>query len=99
MPSLEEGFPIAALDAMAAGLPVVASAVGGVAELIEDGKTGWLVPARDVSALTVRLRELLLHAELRRSMGAAGFARVRDHFSAGHMTANFRQLYDELLRP
>ena len=58
MPSLEEGFPIAALDAMAAGLPVVATAVGGVPELIEDGKTGWLVPPRDAEALASRLRLL-----------------------------------------
>ena len=72
MPSLEEGFPIAALDAMAAGLPVVATSVGGVPELIEDGKTGWLVPPRDAEALASRLRLLLCNPELRVSMGAAG---------------------------
>ena len=72
MPSLEEGFPIAALDAMAAGLPVVATSVGGVPELIEDGKTGWLVPPRDAEALASRLRLLLCNPELRLSMGAAG---------------------------
>ena len=97
MPSLEEGFPIAALDAMAAGLPVVATSVGGVPELIEDGKTGWLVEPRDADALASRLRVLLANPELRRTMGAAGFCRVRDHFSAAQMTASFAQLYDELL--
>ena len=81
MPSLEEGFPIAALDAMAAGLPVVATSVGGVPELIEDGKTGCLVPPRDAEALASRLRLLLCNPELRVSMGAAAYARVRDHFS------------------
>ena len=69
MPSLEEGFPIAALDAMAAGLPVVATSVGGVPELIEDGKTGWLVPPRDAEALASRLRSLLCNPELRLTHG------------------------------
>jgi glycosyltransferase involved in cell wall biosynthesis len=97
MPSLEEGFPIAALDAMAAGLPVVATAVGGVPELIENGKTGWLVPPRDAEALASRLRLLLRNSELRLSVGAAAHAHVRDHFSAAQMTENFARLYDELL--
>jgi glycosyltransferase involved in cell wall biosynthesis len=97
MPSLEEGFPIAALDAMAAGLPVIATPVGGVPELIEDGATGWLVPPRDIESLTSRLRILLSDPELRARMGAAGYARMRDHFSCAQMTARFAQLYDELL--
>jgi glycosyltransferase involved in cell wall biosynthesis len=97
MPSLEEGFPIAALDAMAAGLPVVATPVGGVPELIEDGKTGWLVPPRDSEALASRLRFLLSHPELRASVGAAAYAHVRDHFSATQMTESFSRLYDEIL--
>ena len=97
MPSLEEGFPIAALDAMAAGLPVLATSVGGVPELIEDGKTGWLVPPRDVEALAARLRVLLGDSELRANMGAAGFTRVQNNFSAAQMTMNFAHLYDELL--
>jgi glycosyltransferase involved in cell wall biosynthesis len=97
MPSLEEGFPIAALDAMAAALPVVATPVGGVPELIEDGKTGWLVPPRDAEALASRLRLLLFDPDLGRRVGAAAYARVRDHFSAAQMTQKFAQLYDELL--
>jgi len=97
MPSLEEGFPIAALDAMAAALPVVASRVGGVPELIEDGTTGWLVPPRDVESLTSRLRILLSDPDLRANMGASGYARVRDHFSTAQMTQSFAILYDELL--
>jgi glycosyltransferase involved in cell wall biosynthesis len=97
MPSLEEGFPIAALDAMAAGLPVVASDVGGVPEVIEDGQTGWLVPPRDADALASRLRLLLRNPEQRLSMGATGYARVRDHFGLAPMVESFAQLYDELL--
>jgi glycosyltransferase involved in cell wall biosynthesis len=97
LPSLEEGFPVAALDAMAAGLPVVATAVGGVPELIEDGKSGWLIPSRDVEALTARLRLLVGNSELRQSVCAAAFARVRDHFNAAQMAKAFGRLYDELL--
>lgn len=97
LPSLEEGFPVAALDAMTAGLPVVATAVGGVPELIEDEKSGWLIPPRDVDALTERLRLLLSNSELRRTVGAAAFARVRDHFNAAQMATAFGRLYDELL--
>ena len=98
MPSLEEGFPIAALDAMTTGLPVVATSVGGIPELIVDGETGWLVPPRDPKALAARLRLLICQPDLRASMGAAGYARVRDHFSASQMTESFAQLYDELLQ-
>ena len=97
MPSLEEGFPIAALDAMAAGLPVVATSVGGVPELIEDGKTGWLVPPRDAEALASRLRSLLCDRELRLRIGRAAYAHVRDHFSAAQMAVSFARLYDEIL--
>ena len=97
LPSLEEGFPIAALEAMAAGLPVVASAVGGVPELVEDGETGWLVPPRDVDALAYRVGLLLNNPGQRRAMGRAAQSRVRDHFSLAQMTEGFGNLYDELL--
>jgi glycosyltransferase involved in cell wall biosynthesis len=97
MPSLDEGFPIAALDAMAATVPVVATAVGGVPELIQDEMNGYLVPPRDVDALVSRLRALLGDSALRRRIGLAGFARARDHFGPAQMVANFAQLYDELL--
>ncbi len=97
LPSLEEGFPIAALEAMSAGLPVVASSVGGVPELVVDGETGWLVPPADAASLASRLRAILRDPEQRRSMGEAGRARVREQFSLTLMTRGFSQLYDELL--
>jgi len=97
MPSLEEGLGIGALEAMAAGLPVVASSVGGIPELIEDGKTGWLVPPADLEALASCLRSVLRNSEQRRIIGGKAQARVRDHFSAAQMADNFARLYDELL--
>jgi glycosyltransferase involved in cell wall biosynthesis len=97
LPSLEEGFPMAALDAMAAGLPVVATAVGGIPEIVEDGRTGWLVPPGHPGALGERIRLLLRNPDTRRAMGAAGRARVREHFSAERMVARFAEIYDGLL--
>jgi glycosyltransferase involved in cell wall biosynthesis len=97
MPSLQEGFGIAALEAMAAGLPVVATTVGGVPELVDDGQTGWLVPPGDSAALAHRLRELLLDPDQRRVMGAAGQARARQHFSTNRMVSDISKIYDRLL--
>jgi glycosyltransferase involved in cell wall biosynthesis len=97
LPSLEEAFPMAALEAMAAGLPVVASAVGGIPELVEDGRTGYLVPPGDPAALADCLRVLLLDPEQQRVLGAAGQAHVREHFSAERMVARFAEIYDGLV--
>ena len=97
LPSLEEGFGLAALEAMAAGLPVVASAVGGLPELIEHGRTGWLVPPGDSTALANRLRELVSNPALRREMGLAGATRARDNFSVDRMVAAIAGIYDRVL--
>jgi glycosyltransferase involved in cell wall biosynthesis len=97
LPSLEESFLLAALEAMAAGLPVVATAVGGTPEVIEDGRTGWLIPPADVGALTERLRALLLDPDECRRMGAAARARVQEQFSAQQMAAAVAAIYDRLL--
>jgi glycosyltransferase involved in cell wall biosynthesis len=96
-PSLAEGFGMAALEAMAAGLPVVASSVGGLPELVEDGRTGYVVPPADPATLAARLRHLVRHADLREAMGAAGRARVRQHFSPQRMAAEIAAVYDGLL--
>lgn len=96
IPSLDEGFGMAALEAMAAGLPVVASSVGGLPELVEDGSTGWLIPPADPKLLSVRLLQLLLDVRERKRMGEA--ARVRaDMFSAKRMCGQFERIYQRLL--
>lgn len=97
MPSLTEGFPMAALEAMAQGLPIVASNVGGLPELVDDGETGYLVPPSDPEALARRLRPLVVDAEHRQKMGAAGCRRVREQFSIGRMVAQTAAIYQSLL--
>jgi glycosyltransferase involved in cell wall biosynthesis len=97
MPSLDEGLPIAALEAMAEGLPVVATCVGGLPELIEDGRTGYLVPPSDVAALAKCLRLLVLDPKRRQAMGAAGRQRALEHFSVDRMVAEIAAIYDSLV--
>ena len=96
LPSLDEGFPIAALEAMAAGLPVIASAVGGLLELVQDGETGWLVPAAAPTELTSRLRELISDDRRREAMGIAGRRRALRDFSIARMVAQTVAVYDGL---
>lgn len=97
MPSLEEGLPMAALEAMAGGLPVVATSVGGLPEIVADGQTGYLVPPSDVMALSGRLRLLILDPKRRRAMGAAGQERARHHFSVDRMVREIAAIYDSLV--
>ncbi len=97
LPSLEEGFPIAGLEAMAAGLPVVGTTVGGIPELVEDGTTGYLVRPGDALALADCLRPLLLDQSLRQRMGEAGRLRVQEHFTAERMVGEISEIYDRLL--
>jgi glycosyltransferase involved in cell wall biosynthesis len=79
--SLKENLPQVVLEAMAAGVPVVATAVGGIPECVLSGETGVLVPPRDSNALAEALVGLLRNAALRGALGAAGRRRVQDHFS------------------
>ena len=96
-PSLDEGFPIATLEAMAAGLPVVASAVGGLLELVQDGETGWLVAAASPGELATRLRELISDERRREAMGIAGRQRALRDFSIAKMVEQTVAVYDGLL--
>jgi glycosyltransferase involved in cell wall biosynthesis len=96
IPSLEEAFGVAALEAMAAGLPVVASAVGGLTELVQAGKTGWLFPPADINALAGRLVSLLLSPEERFKMGAAAWTRA-NMFTTKRMSEQIERLYRRLL--
>lgn len=93
LPSRSEAFPNGAIEAMAAGLPVVASAVGGLLDLIEPGRTGMLVPPEDPAALAAMLRELLLMPSLARELGDAAQSHVRQRYSFERMVTSFEELY------
>jgi len=95
--SRTEGFPLAIVEAMLAGLPVVATEVGSIGEAVQDGATGYLVPAEDTDALASRLREVLADPELARQLGDAGRVRAREHFTSATMARSFERLYQELL--
>jgi glycosyltransferase involved in cell wall biosynthesis len=92
--SRSEGLPLTILEAMAAGLPVVASRIGGVPEAVSDGETGLLVPSGDPSSLAAAIARLLEDASLRRRLGQAGHARVRERFDV----ASFRRAHVDLYR-
>lgn len=95
--SRSEGFPNALLEAMASGCCVVASAVGGVPELVEDTRSGFLFPAGDVDSLAARLLAIVKDRDLRIAVGAAAAERAREHFSMESAAARMEQLYDSVL--
>jgi glycosyltransferase involved in cell wall biosynthesis len=95
--SRSEGAPLSILEAMAAGLPVVASAVGGVPEIVDDGTTGLLVPPGDPAALAAALERVLADAALRTRMGAAGWDRVRDRFDLAQLRRAHVEVYEREL--
>lgn len=98
LPSLAEGTPVSMLEAMACGLPVVASKVGGIPEVVSDGVEGSLVPPQDVEALARALADHVRDPALRRQRGEAARARVEAAFSMRAMLAEYGKLYDRLCR-
>jgi glycosyltransferase involved in cell wall biosynthesis len=97
LPSLYEGSSLAVLEAMAAGIPIVSSAIGGTEELIEDGRSGLLVAPGDAKALAAALRRALGDEELRRSLAARARERVEAGLTRGQMANRVTALYRELL--
>jgi len=99
LPSRSEAFPNAVLEAMAAGLPVVASAVGGILEILDDGRTGLLTPPDDPQALADRAMALMADRPLADSLGGAARAEATSRYSFERMVGSFDALYaSELTR-
>ncbi len=97
MPSLWEGFGLVMLEAMAQAVPIIGSAVSAIPEVIVDGETGRLFPARDTAALANTLALLLRDEPLRRHMGLLGQDRVEAVFSVGRMVEETATLYERWL--
>jgi glycosyltransferase involved in cell wall biosynthesis len=96
-PSVAAGMPNSVLEAMAAGLPVVATAVGGTPEVVVEGETGLLVPPRNPMALADAMLKLLEDRRLAQAFGRAGRARVETHFSEERMLQQLEALLDRLV--
>jgi len=96
-PSIYEGFGLSLLEAMSAGLPVVASRVGGIPEVIEDGRTGLLVPPQDPTALAGAVVRLLGDSEGARRLGESAASRARERFSLGRVAERVDALYRNIL--
>jgi glycosyltransferase involved in cell wall biosynthesis len=94
--SIQEGMCTSLLDAMAAAKPTVATAVGGVPEVVADGETGFLVPSRDHQALADKIVTLLKDEALRRQMGTAGLTRARRLFTVERMVEETAAAYERL---
>jgi len=96
--SLSEGLSITILESMSAGLPVVATRVGGNPELVDEGVTGLLVPPRDPQSFAEAVVALLRDPARRREMGEAGLRRVREEFSLPMVADRYQALYHEIVR-
>jgi glycosyltransferase involved in cell wall biosynthesis len=95
--SANEGTPVAVIEALAAGLPAVATDVGGVSDVVRDGRTGFLVPGHDVDGIADRLARLAADPALRKSLGAQGSEWVRERYSVPRLVRDIDLLYRSLV--
>jgi glycosyltransferase involved in cell wall biosynthesis len=96
--SVSEGIPLTLIEAMAAGVPVVATDVGGVGEMVDDGVTGCLAIAGDDATLARHVRRLTDDREFRAGVVERARCRARERFSLDRMLADYARTYEEMLR-
>ncbi|MBI4521601.1 MAG: glycosyltransferase family 4 protein [Gemmatimonadetes bacterium] len=96
VPSLSEGLGTVVIEGLAMGKPIIASNIGGIPELIEDGRTGRLVPPNDAAALAATILALMTSPTAAAAFGQAGRARVARHYSLGRLTARTLRLYEQI---
>jgi glycosyltransferase involved in cell wall biosynthesis len=96
LPSYTEGLPCVVLEAFAAGVPVVATAVGGTPEVVDDGENGRLVPPGDPEALALTIAEALRDGAARQAMGERGKRLVLDRFTFAAQARSHRSLFESL---
>lgn len=94
-----EGFPYSILEAMMAGLPVIASNVGGVSEAVVDGQTGVLVDWKNIDILPIKIQQMIDDPNARRSMGELGKSRSIKSFNVTQMTGEVLKIYQQLQHP
>ena len=99
LPSLAEGVSNTILEAMSTGLPIIATDVGGNAELVSDGLTGYIIPAADHEAMAEKIVHLAKQRDIARGMGRAGRDLVENKFSMNAMITAYQGTYDRLLHP
>jgi glycosyltransferase involved in cell wall biosynthesis len=96
LPSYNEGLPMSVLEAMAEGLPIISTSIGGIPEAVTDGVEGFLIEPSDIEALTARLSQLLHDPDLARRMGEAAHRKAETVFSSDAVLPRLERLYTEL---
>jgi glycosyltransferase involved in cell wall biosynthesis len=98
-PSLEEGFGLATVEAMAVGVPVVVSRVGGLSQVVEHGLSGWVVPPADPEAIRLAVEHLLSDSQLRQNIAQAARKRVQERFDFNRTVLEVEQVYRQAVDP
>ena len=93
----EEGTPTVLLEAQAVGLPVISTAHSGIPEIVEDGRSGFLVPERDAAALAERIGQLLEHPETWAEMGRAGRTTVEARHDTDRLSERLERIYESVV--